>query len=113
MEENNDATVLDETVKNLIISHLEALHTEFARYFPEITSLHLTLVSNAFAATIEQCIPDGEDVAEEELITLRHDSGVKELFDNYSLSYFWCSMPESYPQVAKIALKRFISFPST
>lgn len=56
VEENNDATVLDETVKNLIISHLEALHTEFTRYFPEITSLDLTLVSNPFVATIEQCV---------------------------------------------------------
>ena len=78
-----------------------------------MTSLDLSLVSNPFVAKTEQCIPDGQDLTEEELITLRHDSGTKELFENYSLSHFWCSMQESYPQVAKIAPKRFISYPST
>ena len=76
-------------------------------YFPDLDSTTFALVRNPFTADINQCVPDDEDAAQEELITLATDSGAKDL------SQFWCGVMQSYPRICDIGLRRLIPFPTT
>ena len=58
----------------MIVSHLTSLMEESQRYFPDLDSTAFALVRNPFTTDDNQCVPDDEDAAQEELITLATDS---------------------------------------
>ena len=49
---------------------------------------------------------------QDKFLDLKHDSAVKDLFEERSLHVFWCSMHLSYPKVSEIAL-RLLPFSTT
>ena len=61
--------------------------------------------------TGERHRPATSDV-QDEFLDLKHDSAVKDLFEERSLHVFWCSMHLSYPKVSEIAL-RLLPFSTT
>ncbi len=61
------------------------------------------MVRNPFSGTLDiTTIPS--DV-QDEFLDLKHDSAAKDLYEEKSLSVFWCSMHQSYPTVSEIALR--------
>ena len=95
---------LSEVLKALIAAHLTLLKEEFQRYFPDLDTTTFALVRNPFTADVNQCVPDDEDAAQEERITLATNSGAKDLFQHVSLSQFWCGVMQSYPRICDIVL---------
>ena len=101
----------DVATQNLITQHLEALEGEFKIYFPDIQNLTSRLVRFPFTAPVT-CIPDVNDDAQTELLTLQEDSGAKMKFETESLTVFWSSMAASYPNLCDLAF-RHLPFSST
>ena len=59
------------------------------------------------------CIPDDNDDAQTELLTLQEDSGAKMKFETESLIVFWSSMAASYPNLCDLAFRHLLPFSST
>ncbi|KAG7157133.1 ZBED8-like 4 [Homarus americanus] len=68
------------------------------------------LVRNPFSGTPDiAAIPDdGQD----EFLDLRNDSVARDLYEEKSLTVFWCSMYQSYPKVSEIVLRVLLPFSS-
>ena len=56
---------------------------------------------------------DGDDETQEEIITLKMDSTVKDVFKDKTLPEFWIDIAFSYPKVANKAIRHLMPFPST
>ncbi|KAG7155573.1 Zinc finger BED domain-containing protein 5-like 15 [Homarus americanus] len=82
--------------KNEIIQHLKALESELKRYFPEFEEEEGKLVRNPFFGTLViAAIPD---YVQDEFLDLRNESAARDLYEEKSLTVFWCSMYQSYPK---------------
>ena len=96
-------------IQDEIVGHLEHLHTEFSRYFPEIPYKDLTLIINPFQCEVNMLPDDCQD----EILDLKFDSDAKISFGTMSIAEFWPTMTTSYPKVAKIALHKLMPFVAT
>jgi hypothetical protein len=75
------------------------------RYFPELSEDEAAVVKNRFHASL--------DVADVEFLELRNDSTARDLFQEKTLTEFWCAMRRSYPNVALLAFRVLVPFAST
>ena len=92
-----------------IIFHLTALEEQFKHYFPEVSDKELNLVRNSFRCSADS-IPDEQ---QDGFIDLQNDSTDKDLSDDNTVEEFWIHVIDSYPNVAKVALRSLLSFVST
>lgn len=60
-----------------------------------------------------QLQPAEDDLIQEQFVDLSNDGGEKHIFRELSCSDFWIRKTQSYPYVAKLALKVLISFATT
>jgi hypothetical protein len=98
-------------LKEPIEEHLLSLKSEFDRYFPDIDTEQFAFIRNPFDAV--ENFDDDDEPAEAELIEMRADNCAKDVFSRSPLSTFWCTMRHGYPNLAKIALKKLLPYPST
>jgi hypothetical protein len=96
-------------IKDEIVQHLEDLHSEFSRYFPEISSEDLELIIDPFQCDVTKVPDDCQD----EFLELKHDSAAKLLFQTMTTSEFWPKMTVSYPKISKITLQNLLPFVTT
>uniref|UniRef100_UPI00358E95EF SCAN domain-containing protein 3-like n=1 Tax=Myxine glutinosa TaxID=7769 RepID=UPI00358E95EF len=101
---------LDQFLKDEITGHLESREKEFQRYFPDITGEEVALVRNPFSATLD--VSSLPDEVQDELLDLRNDSLARDLFQEKSVTQFWCAMHQSYSKVSMLTL-RVLPFAST
>ena len=98
-------------LKSEISEHLHALVKELNHYFPDVAEEESKLVRNPFLLHLD--ISKISDDLQDELLDMRNDSSVRELFLEKSLSQFWVSMQLSYPKISRAVLKIVVSFVST
>ena len=100
--------VLPNLEKELFLHHLEALDSEFIKYFPEIDNDELGLIRNPFILPIEK-VPDS---LQDEFLELKANSCARDLFNEKSITEFWPLMCDSYPKVTKKAIQGILPFVS-
>ncbi|XP_067939771.1 protein FAM200C-like [Watersipora subatra] len=96
-------------IQDEIAKHLEHIHTEFKRYFPEIPREDLDLTINPFQCEVNMVPDDCQD----EFLELKFYSAAKLSFGTMSIADFWPTMSACYPKVAKIALHKLLPFVTT
>ncbi len=69
------------------------------------------MVRNPFSDILDITTIPSE--VQDEFLDLKHDSSVKDLYEEKSLNVFWCSMHQSYPKVSEIALRLLLPFSTT
>ena len=106
---DDEEHVLPSLEKELILQHLEALESEFIKYFPEIDNDELGLIRNPFILPVEK-VPDS---LQDEFLELKADSCARDLFNEKSFTEFWPLMCDSYPKVTKKAIQGILPFVST
>jgi hypothetical protein len=100
-----------ENLKEEIGDHLQFLETEMQRYFPELSEDEAAVVRNPFHALLD--VADVPDEVQDEFLELRNDSTARDLFQEKTLTEFWCAMRRSYPNVALLAFRVLVPFAST
>jgi hypothetical protein len=65
--------------------HLLCLKEELSRYFPDISNKLFPLVKSPFTFDFEE-VPE---IAQEELIEMINDMGIKSEFTSFSETQFW------------------------
>jgi hypothetical protein len=100
-----------ENLKEEIGDHLQFLETEMQRYFPELSEDEAAVVRNPFHASLD--VADVPDEVQDEFLELRNDSTARDLFQEKTLTEFWCAMRRSYPNVALLAFRVLVPFAST
>ncbi|XP_042237000.1 zinc finger BED domain-containing protein 5-like [Homarus americanus] len=109
--DKNEDHLLDPSLKTEITQHLKSLESELKKYFPEFEEEDGKLVRNPFSGTLDiAALPN--DV-QDEFLDLKNDSAAKDLYEERSLTVFWCSMYQSYPKVSEIALRVLLPFSTT
>ncbi len=88
--------------------HLSAMRKQFATYFKE-DYRSFAWVRDPFVCTANELSID----MQEQLIELKSDSRLKELFSSCPLSSFWAALMQEYPELCDVALKIPPSFAST
>ena len=101
--------VLSDSQKELILQHLEALESEFMKYFPDINDDELGFVQNPFILPVEK-IPDS---LQDEFLERKADSFARDLFNQKSITEFLPLTCDFYPKVAKKAIQDILLFVST
>ncbi|XP_031336641.1 zinc finger BED domain-containing protein 5-like [Photinus pyralis] len=94
-----------------IIEHLQSLENEMQRYFPELSEKEAALVRNPFHVSVD--IADVPEEIQDEFIEMRNDSSARDLFQEQTLTEFWCSMRRSYATVATHSFRVLVPFVST
>ena len=69
----------------------------------------MDLVRNPFKLSVEKVPDDYQD----EFVKIIADSGVRDMFDEKSITEFWPLMCDPYPKVAEIAIRALLPFVST
>ncbi|KAH0819600.1 hypothetical protein GEV33_003191 [Tenebrio molitor] len=82
-----------ENLKEEIGDHLQFLETEMQRYFPELSEDEAAVVRNPFHASLD--VADVPDEVQDEFLELRNDSTARDLFQEKTLTEFWCAMRRS------------------
>ncbi|KAI2646701.1 Zinc finger BED domain-containing protein 5 [Labeo rohita] len=88
--------------------HLSAMRKQFATYFKEDYS-SFAWVRDPFVCTANELSID----MQEQLIELKSDSRLKELFSSCPLSSFWAALMQEYPELCDVAFKILLPFAST
>ncbi len=88
--------------------HLSAMRIQFATYFKE-DYRSFAWVRDPFVCTANELSID----MQEQLIELKSDSRLKELFSSSPLSSFWAALMQEYPELCDVALKILLPFAST
>ena len=99
----------DQSICALVKAHLSALRNELQDYFPDLSDSDMKMIRNPFIFDVTS-IPD---ILQEEFVELINDSNARDKFETLSLTKFWCEMSVMYPNVAEIAIKPLLMFPST
>ena len=99
----------DQSICALVKAHLSVLRNELQDYFPDLSDSDMKMIRNPFILDVTS-IPD---ILQEEFVELINDSNARDKFETLSLTKFWCEMSVMYPNVAKIAVKPLLMFPST
>uniref|UniRef100_A0AAY5KQC3 BED-type domain-containing protein n=1 Tax=Esox lucius TaxID=8010 RepID=A0AAY5KQC3_ESOLU len=89
------------------ISRGNSMREQFATYFKE-DYRSFACVRDPFVCTANELSID----MQEELIELKSDSRLKELFTSCPLSSFWAALMQEYPQLCDVALKIILPFVS-
>ncbi len=85
--------------------HLSAMRKQFATYFKE-DYRSFAWVRYPFVCTANELSID----MQEQLIELKSDSRLKELFSSCPLSSFWAALMKEYPELCDVTLKDSPSF---
>ncbi|XP_042240162.1 SCAN domain-containing protein 3-like [Homarus americanus] len=110
LDENEDH-LLDPSLKTEITQHLKSLENEFKKYFPEFEEKDGKLVRNPFSSTLD--IATIHNDVQDKFLDPKNDSAAKDVYEERSLTVFWCSMYQSYLKVSEIALRVLLSFSTT
>ena len=105
---DDEEHVLPDLEKELILQHLVVLESELIRYFPDIYDDELGLIRNPFILPVEK-VPDS---FQDEFLKLKSDSCARDLFNEKTITEFWPLMCDSYPNVAKKAIRGILPFVS-
>ena len=108
MEESEDIEI--EPLSHEITEHSQSLISQFEHYFPELDVKSFTVARDPLSAPLHAIT---DDIAEEELVNLKQDSGAKTLFQSASLNSFWCKILQSYPRLSKKAIRLLMPYPSS
>ena len=94
-----------------VLEHLSKLEDEFQRSFPEVdmTKDDLSFVRDSFTAEVHTVPLDFQ----EEILELKNDLSVKDLYKQSTLEKFWSGMLSAYPDVSSYAISRLLPFAST
>ncbi len=84
------------------------MRKQFATYFKE-DYRSFAWVRDPFVCTANELSID----MQEQLIELKSDSRLKELFSSCPLSSFWAALMQEYPELCDVALKILLPFAST
>ncbi|XP_042206986.1 zinc finger BED domain-containing protein 5-like [Homarus americanus] len=103
--------LLDPSLKTEITQHLKSLESELKKYFSEFEEEDGKLVRNHFSGTLD--IATISNDVQDEFLDLKNDSAAKDLYEERSLTVFWCSMYQSYQKVSAIALRVLLPFSTT
>ncbi|XP_042214848.1 zinc finger BED domain-containing protein 5-like, partial [Homarus americanus] len=90
LDEIEEDHLLDPSLKNEIIQHLKSLESELIRYFPEFEEEEGKLMRNHFSGTLD--IAAISDDGQDEFFDLRNESAARDLYEEKSLTVFWCSI---------------------
>uniref|UniRef100_A0A8C4GRW1 Zinc finger BED domain-containing protein 5 n=1 Tax=Dicentrarchus labrax TaxID=13489 RepID=A0A8C4GRW1_DICLA len=88
--------------------HLSEMRKQFATYFKE-DYRSFAWVRDPFVCTANELSIN----MQEQLIELKSDSRLKELFTSCPLSSFWAALMQEYPQLCDVTLKILLPFVST
>ncbi len=88
--------------------HLSTMRKQFATYFKE-DYRSFAWVRDPFVCTANELSID----MQEQLIELKSDSRLKELFSSCPLSSLWAALMQEYPELCDVALKILLPFAST
>ena len=94
-------------VSPLIIEHLEMLERNVEKYFPDISLTTSEWVRNPFSPASSSNL---SLIEEEELIDIRNDRNLKDLFERYTIENFWIKVAKDYPSVARKAFIILLQF---
>ena len=103
--------MLDSSIGAEINNHLKSLEREVKAYFPEVEEGEGKLARNPFSGAVD--IATIPDAVQDEFIDLKSDSEAKDMYEERSLSEFWCKRYHSYPKVSEIALWLLLPFSTT
>ena len=93
-----------------VLEHLSKLEDEFQRYFPQVnTRDDLSFVGDLFTAEVHTVSLDFQ----EEILELKNDLSVKDLYKQSSSEKFWSGMLSAYPDVSSYVISRLLPFAST
>ena len=100
-----------QNIRVLVLEHLSKLEDEFQRYFPEVdmTRDDLSFVRDPFTAEVHTVPLDFQ----EEILELKNDLSVKDLYKQSTLEKFWSGILSAYPDVSSYAISRLLPFAST
>ncbi|XP_051965270.1 zinc finger BED domain-containing protein 5-like [Xyrauchen texanus] len=99
-----------DNITPIIQSHLSHLQGYFKQYFPDLNNTHLDYVRNLFAPGIGTHL---DLAAQEQLIYLTNEGGIKTKFPCLPLSEFWMSVRKDYPVLSEKAIKCLLPFATT
>uniref|UniRef100_A0A0L8I4U3 HAT C-terminal dimerisation domain-containing protein n=1 Tax=Octopus bimaculoides TaxID=37653 RepID=A0A0L8I4U3_OCTBM len=96
------------------LRHVLILHAEIQRYFSDLQNFEKVhhFITNPFEISVVD-LPSEDYVIKEQFIDLLNDGDAKDAFRNMCFSEFWIEMTQSYPDVAKLALKFIVPFATT
>ncbi|XP_029641356.1 protein ZBED8-like [Octopus sinensis] len=111
---DEDDLRIDADILDIIKQHVLILHTEILRYFPDLQNFEKVhnIITRPFAISVVD-LPSEDYVIQERFINLLNDGDAKHAFLNMCCSEFWIEMTQSYPDVAKCALKFVVPFETT
>jgi hypothetical protein len=99
-----------EVIKNVILSHLTTLVTQFEKYFPTDWDIEKhDWIRQSFSVPPEktQHLPL---TAQEELAELSSDRTLQLVFQNKDMCDFWLTVQNEYPVVAELAVHVILPF---
>lgn len=109
--DENELNISD--IKNLIVSHLSALETEFGKYFSsEFNISQHHWIIQPFNIKL-QYIQHLDIKAQEEFAELSCDSSLEALFKNQITENFWLSIKKEYPCLSEMAVQIILPFSTT
>ena len=92
------------------MQRLEALESEFIKYFPDINDDdEPSLIQNPFILPVEK-VPDS---LQDKFLVLKADFCTRDIFNEKSMTKFWPLVCDSYPKVTKKAIQGILPFVST
>ena len=100
-----------QNIRVQVLEYLSKLEDEFQRYFSEVDMIRddLSFVSDPFTAEVHTVPLDFQ----EEILKLKNDLSVKDLYKQSTLEKFWSGMLSAYPDVSSYAISRLLPFAST
>ncbi|KAL4148803.1 hypothetical protein QTP88_002956 [Uroleucon formosanum] len=103
--------VFPQDTKDIIIEHLQILKHSFRKYFP-VPDKNKNWVVDPFNADVPD-ITGLTTTQENQLIEISSNSNLKRVFKESSLSSFWLSIRQDYPEISDSALRPLMLFSTT
>lgn len=109
---NSDTELDILELKNCVCDHLKSLSAHFAKYFPDIGLCQFEWVRDPFNDN-SHANSALNSKAEEQLIELSCDGGLKLRFTALSICDFWLTVKSEYPELALESMKVLLRFATT
>lgn len=103
--------VFPQDTKDIIIEHLQILKHSFRKYFP-VPDKNKNWVVDPFNADVPD-ITGLTTTQDNQLIEISSNSNLKRVFKESSLSSFWLSIRQDYPEISDSALRPLMLFSTT
>ena len=102
---------VDADILEMMKQHVFVLSKEMSHYFPDLREFEKQhrFITNPFEVSISDLTSE-DNLVQEQFINLINDGGAKHVFRG---TCFWIEMAQSYPDVAKMALRVLIPFATT